>query len=266
MHSDPSFYLVSAAVVFLTGVSKSGFAGGLGVLAVPLMSLFVPPQTAAAIMMPILYAMDIANIWKYRNSWSRKVILSLLPGALIGLGIGAATFEWLSADMLRIGIGLLALYSAAGFLRMRFFRASFLRSGELEAGGTSEAPGKTSLPATVLIGALSGLTSFVAHAGGPPVKGYLLRQNMDKSAFVGTNSVFFFTLNQIKIVSYVMIGQISFDSLVTSATLSPFLLLGVFAGFRLHAVVNQNTFTIMAYAFLTVAGCKLIWDGSGLFL
>ena len=79
---DTSFYLVSAIAVLLTGISKSGFAGGLGILAIPAMSLFVPPQVATGIMLPILCIMDIANLWKYHKVWVREYVMLLIPASV----------------------------------------------------------------------------------------------------------------------------------------------------------------------------------------
>ena len=44
--ADPSFMAVSVVGVCLLGISKGGFLG-LGVIALPLMALFVPPLQAA---------------------------------------------------------------------------------------------------------------------------------------------------------------------------------------------------------------------------
>ena len=41
--TDPFFYLVGIPAVLIAGVSKSGFGGGLGVMAVPLMALVLSP-------------------------------------------------------------------------------------------------------------------------------------------------------------------------------------------------------------------------------
>ena len=244
------FYLVASAAVLLTGISKSGFAGGLGVLAVPMMSLFHTPQVAVTIMMPILLIMDCANIWKYRASWSRRIVWSMLPGAFLGLALGAFTFQWMNPSFLKLAVGAMALLFAAQFVLSKTRGA---------------ARRETSSAAVFSLGAVSGFASFVAHAGGPPVKGYLLRQNMEKSEFVGTNSVFFFALNFLKTLSYMAMGQFTVDTLQTSATLIPFLIAGVFLGFRLHGLVNQRVFANIAYVFLAFAGVKLLWDGlSGL--
>ena len=98
------FYMVAVLAVFITGIAKSGFAGGGAMLAVPLMTLFISPQVAAAIMLPILFVIDLFNLWKYRNDISMSLLKILLPGAMIGILIGAMTWRYLDADMLRFGI------------------------------------------------------------------------------------------------------------------------------------------------------------------
>ena len=61
---DPVFMAIAIPAVLITGISKSGFSGGMGVLAVPLMAIMISPVMAAAIMLPILCLMDLCNIWR----------------------------------------------------------------------------------------------------------------------------------------------------------------------------------------------------------
>jgi uncharacterized membrane protein YfcA len=44
--TDTSFYLLAVPVVLLVGMSKGGFGGGLGALAVPFLSLLIDPRLA----------------------------------------------------------------------------------------------------------------------------------------------------------------------------------------------------------------------------
>lgn len=251
MDQSIAFYVVAVVAIVLTGVSKSGFGGGLGVMAVPLMSLFVTPQFAAAVMMPILLAMDLLVVWRYRATWDSRIILGLLPAAFVGLGLGSISFHYMDANMVRFLVGLLAAFFVVQFM--------VACSGELSHQ-------RTSRPVAFALGALSGFASFIAHAGGPPVKGYLLRQQLEKSWFVGTNTVFFFTLNFLKTIAYGAFGTLSVTSLQISAFLSPMLLLGVFLGFRLHTVVDQRVFVNIVYGFLALTAMKLLFDSGTFFL
>mgnify|MGYP001968380050 FL=1 len=73
------FFVLAVPVVLITGISKGGFAGGLGTLAVPVLSLMVDPRVAAAIMLPILCTMDLFNLWSYRNKWDAVNLKIILP-------------------------------------------------------------------------------------------------------------------------------------------------------------------------------------------
>ena len=241
-------YLVAAIAVVLTGISKSGFAGGLGVLGVPLVALTMSPQAAAVLLLPVLIGIDILSVWRYRAAWQARVILTLLPGAALGITLGMIGFSRIDPNLLRIAIGVMALWFAARFFRPR-------------RKTVAPAP-KANQSVIFLVSALSGFAGFVAHAGGPPIKGTLLRMGLDKSAFVGTNAVFFFTLNLAKGVGYAALGLFSVDGLLASATLAPFVLIGVAIGFALHKRLSQAAFLRVAYILLAVAGLNLIVIGA----
>jgi len=57
--NDPFFYALAVPAILIAGISKGGFGGGLGVVSVPIMALAIDPIIAAAIMLPILCAMDL---------------------------------------------------------------------------------------------------------------------------------------------------------------------------------------------------------------
>ena len=81
--TDPWFYAVAIPAVFVFGVSKGGFGGGLGVLGVPLMSLAVSPIQAAAILLPILCFMDIISTRVFWKRWSTFELWVVLPAAVL---------------------------------------------------------------------------------------------------------------------------------------------------------------------------------------
>src|SRR5262249_61828312 len=73
--TDPAFMAVAVIGVCLLGISKGGFLG-LGVMALPLMSLFVPPLQAAAIILPTAVAPDVVTLWAYwrqSSGWNPKI-------------------------------------------------------------------------------------------------------------------------------------------------------------------------------------------------
>eukprot|EP00752_Nemacystus_decipiens_P000473 g473.t1 len=210
MIADPLFYLVAVPAVLVAGISKGGFGGGLGIVAVPMLALAIGPVQAAAIMLPILCAMDVFGLIAYRRRADWTNLLRLVPGAMIGILIGAVTFRWFDADAVRLTIGLIAvlftLQHWTGFGPRR---------------PADRPPGPSHLRGGAW-GSVAGFTSFVAHAGGPPVQFYLLPQKIDKTLYVGTTVWFFFAVNYVKLVPYTMLGLFSAENLATgSSTASP---------------------------------------------
>ncbi len=242
---NPFFYLAAVPAVLIAGVSKGGFGGGLGMLAVPLMALTVPPTQAAAILLPILCLMDLFGVGAYRRHWHRANLAILFSGALMGTALGTLTFRFLDEATLRLLLGLIALGFTLGYWFAGFDRPPAERN--ILKGG--------------FWGAVSGYTSFVAHAGGLPVSIYLLPQRLNKTVFVGTMAMFFFAINYTKILPYAWLGQFATGNLATAAVLGPVAILGVVAGIRLHHRIDTDRFYRLCYAMLFVAGVKLLWDG-----
>ncbi|WP_033069580.1 sulfite exporter TauE/SafE family protein [Thalassospira australica] len=250
--SDPFFYAVAIPAVLIAGVSKSGFGGGLGVVAVPLMALAVSPQAAAAIMLPILCLMDIANVWAYRKRWDRRNMKILVPAALLGILVGTVSFSYLNEAAVKLIIALIAI----------IFTLDHWLRGRKAAGD----PGPGKIGKGTVLGALAGFTSFVAHAGGPPVSVYLLPQKLDKSIFVGTTVMFFIVVNYVKLIPYAMLGQFDASNLGTSLLFVPLALFGTWLGLWAHDKVSEAWFYRVCYVLLFITGVKLLFDAVTLFV
>src|SRR3990170_6569113 len=95
---DPWFYAAAIPAVILVGLSKGGFGGAMGFIGVPLMALAISPVQAAAILLPILVLMDMVSLWTWRGVYDRATLAIMLPGSLIGIGIGWLTAAMVTAD------------------------------------------------------------------------------------------------------------------------------------------------------------------------
>jgi uncharacterized membrane protein YfcA len=242
-----AFYPVAILAIVLTGMAKGGFGTGAGGLAVPLMSIFIAPPEAAGIMLPILCAMDVFGVHAYRGSWSREHLRALVPGALAGIGIGALAFGALPVNAIRLLIGLIAV----AFALNSWFALTARIASRLSRPGRG---------AGAFWGAVSGFTSTLAHAGGPPFAVYMLPQRLDKTLLVGTSAVFFLIVNYVKLVPYAFLGQLNAANLTTSLIFAPLAPLGIWLGVWLHRRVSESAFYNVSYSLLLATGTKLIWD------
>lgn len=248
----PAFYVVAVAAILVTGIAKGGFGQGSGGIAVPLMAMFITPQEAAGIMLPILCAMDLFSVHAYRRAWSREHVKILLPGALVGITLGGLAFGLLPVSAIRLLLGLIAVTFALN---------QWLRFTERIAARVAATRGKPGHVAGAFWGMVSGFTSTLAHAGGPPYAIYMLAQKVDKTLFVGTSAVFFMIVNYVKLVPYYFVGQLNVGNLTAALIFAPLAPLGVWLGVWLHRRISQRAFLNSSYALLLVSGLKLIYDG-----
>ncbi|MCJ8323996.1 MAG: sulfite exporter TauE/SafE family protein [Rhizobiales bacterium] len=249
--TNPIFYLLAVPAILIIGLSKGGFGGGLGVVAVPLIAFIMPVSTAAGIMLPILVVMDFLGIWAFRNKWDAKILYILIPAAFIGIVIGSFSFEYLHEAWVRLITGLIATMFAAKY---------FIEKYKLSKGVDLVPSKPFGRLAGYFWGSVGGFTSFVAHAGGPPVDAYLLSQRFEKTIFQATTVFFFTFVNIVKLVPYTLIGQFDGDNLWVSAVLMPLAPIGMWVGIKLHYSVSPKHFYTICYSFLLVAGVKLISD------
>lgn len=243
--ADPFFYLVSVPAVLLLGISKSGFGAGFGSLAVPMMALSVSVPQAAAILMPLLLVMDLMGMAAFRNDVDRRLLRFMLPFSMLGVLIGTLLFKWLDARWVAGLVGVFTLL----FLAQRLLFPP-----------RPDSPPPARWWGAVLVTA-SGFTSFVAHAGGPPLNAYVVPLRLKPLIYTGTMAFLFFFINMAKWLPYAWLGLLDMPNLMTSLVLMPLAPLGVWIGVRIARRIDPQLFYRFIYAGMLLTGSKLLWDG-----
>ncbi len=244
MSHSPTLWVAMAVAVVFAGVSKGGFGSGAAFASATFLAIFLPPTQALGVMLPLLMLIDVANLRPYWNKWSWPDARILILGGVPGVVLGVALFRVANDDVLRFLIGILSL----GFVAWRLLPNQM----------ASRAP--LSKPAGVVAGVIAGFTSFVSHAGGPPVAVYLLSHNLQKTTFQATTVLVFWIINIAKFVPYAFLGAFTAESLWADLILAPFALLGAWLGVKAHYKVSEKAFFAVTYVLLTLTGTKLIWD------
>lgn len=237
-----SFIAVVFAVVIL-GIAKGGF-GGVGTpVALPIMSLGLPAELALGVLLPLLLATDVISVSAHRRNMDLRTILCAVPGALLGVLLGAAVIARTTPELIAGTIGGLAIAFAILALSDRN-------------------PDISGWPRWVggVFGGLSGLTSTLAHAGGPPIHIYFLAKGYDPRTFVATAAGFMAAVNVLKIGPYFAIGALDGAALGWAAVLAPVAVVSALAGVRLAGVLSKRAFKIGVNWLLILVGAKLILD------
>ena len=94
----------------------------------------------------------------------------------------------------------------------------------------------------LLWGSLTGMTSYISHAGTPPYQAYLLAQKLPKMQYMGTSAIIFSVINCVKLPAYAMAGQLSADIGYALLILVPASIAGVYCGYRCIRMFSDTMF------------------------
>jgi uncharacterized protein len=240
--SDPLFVAASLLGVCLLGVSKGGFFG-LGVMALPLMSLFVPPLQAGAIILPTALAQDVVTVWHYRREWSAWNLKIMLPSMAVGIFVAWLLAASLSAAHIRLALGIIA----ALFVLRHWLASRFERYTPVPNNFTG-----------MLFGFIGGVTTMLANAGGPVWQMHLLPQKLDKFTYVGTVAILFAVSNVIKIGAFGTLGFLTVENLLVGLALVPVAVIANYAGIWLVRRTSPEMFFRVAYVLMFFIALELM--------
>jgi uncharacterized protein len=244
---DPAFYLVGALTTFLMAAAKGAFGGGLAIVGIPLLSLVTDPISAAIIVAPLVLFMDVFAVRAFPPStWSRPDLGWLSLGLLVGLALGFAFFTRVDK---RIVVLVIALVTLAFTLRW------FLKDRLAPPPPHGVQPARAFWLSTI-----SGFTTFIAHAGGPPIAMYLLGRRLEKAVYAGTTVAVFMLGNIVKVVPFILLGLDRPATLAGALALSPVVPFGVWTGKLMHDRMDQEKLYFWCYVLLLLTGLKLMFD------
>ncbi|MDO6484772.1 sulfite exporter TauE/SafE family protein [Shimia thalassica] len=243
MTDSPEVFALAVLATIFAGISKGGFGSGAAFASSALMALVLPPMQALGLMLPLLMLIDVVSLPHYWRRWSWPESKVLLFGSIPGVALGVALFSVANDDVLRLLIGGVAL----GFVLWQLWPRKQARA---------KLPNWVGL----IAGATAGFTSFVSHAGGPPVAVFLLTRGIDKTTYQATTVLIFWVINIAKAIPYAFLGVFSIEVLIADLWLAPFAILGTWIGVKAHYLVSERVFFGLTYLLLTVTGSKLFWD------
>jgi uncharacterized protein len=209
-----------------------------------MMALAVTVPQAAAILMPVLLVMDLLGMAAFRKDVDRALLRFLLPFGLVGIAIGALLFKALDSKLVAGIVG--------GFTLL------FLAQRLLFPPKADSPPPPKWLGAVLTV--TSGFTSFIAHAGGPPINAYVIPLKLKPVLFTGTMAFFFFFINIAKWIPYAWLGLLDSRNMLTSLALLPFAPIGVWVGVRIAHRIDPVLFYRLVYTGMFLTGVKLVWD------
>lgn len=214
------FTLVLCAALLVQ--SFAGFAGGL--IAIPLLSLFLSPSDAVPAYNMVTLVVNLLLVYECRKSIQWHRMRGVLVGGLIGVPIGAYCLKHLPLQWIGVAICTVTMV----------FAVTIMLNVKVALNGRRH----TQLGVGLLSGVLGGSIS----ESGPPVVMYALSQGWNKDAFRSTLLGYFTCLGLMANACYWMYGMVSNQSLLCLAmAVVPAIAVALF-GVRLKNFVSEEVF------------------------
>jgi len=245
--AEPATLAALIVAVILLGMAKGGLAG-VGALATPLAALVLPPATAAAVLLPVLIVQDMVSVWAFRRTWDGWIIAWMVPGAALGVAAGWFYAERVNEAQLMAALGAITL--AFGLYRLW-----------VERGGRVVAASRSPGWVGSLFGFATGLTSQIAHAGGPPFQMWVTPRKLPHLVFIGTSSILFAIVNWMKVPAYLALGAFRHEVVVAALLLMPLAIVSTLLTVRWLKRMQPERFYLIIYLLMVALGAKLLWDG-----
>lgn len=260
------YYACVGTAVLITGISKAGFGGGVGILAIPILAIVVGPKQMLGMMLPLLIACDIfSNLHHIGHYDSSKRLLPLLGGLVTGIGVGTAVL-WLFRD-LDLGTFNTIMTGIVGAicLIVVLMQAYRLTGREVPTLPPSSA-------SSLAVGTVAGTVSTLNHAAGPIVQIYLMQRVEDKLTkrkLVGTLLLYFLIGNTLKLPTYCLLPMADGRPLINLSTLRdsiwfiPLIPVGTMLGAWMHHRVPEKPFAAIMYTAAGISATHMIWKAIG---
>lgn len=226
------FFIILIASL-IQGITGFGFA----LVAVPLLSLFIPEiKNITPIIVIYSLITNIIIVYKSRKYVEFKKIIPLIVFAIIATPLGTYILISFKAKTLKIIIGVIIIITALAMLKN--FKIK-IRNEKISYG---------------VVGILSGILNGSTGLSGPPVVLFLTNQGEKKDVFRANLTMFGFITNIFAIINFIAEGIINRDTLTFTALYFPSLLLGVIIGIIVVKKISDYFFRLCTIYLIIILG------------
>jgi uncharacterized membrane protein YfcA len=232
---------------FIVGASKGGLAM-IGMMAVPILALRMDPLAAAALLLPVYVCSDMVGLALYRRDFSRRNVMILIPSTVSGVAVATWLAPIVPSELLLTVTGLIGITFC--------FRTWVVRSRTTLAM-------RADVPRGIFWGVLTGITSFISHAGAPPYQTYVLPQRLPKTTLAATTTITFAAINIAKLPAYWTIDLfVQWDAALTAIMIVT-AICGTIAGYALTRIIPERYYVLFIQIALLLVSLRLF--GAGIF-
>ncbi len=247
MTSDPLLLAAILLIVLIAGMVQGITGFGFMLVAAPLMTIFIDPQTVVPAMVIQTLAANVLILFRAYHHLRIRYMWRMALAGMAGVPIGTLVLLMLDASLLRLLIG--TVVTIAAVVMMLGVRK----------------PLQHELAASVPVGFVSGMLGASTGLGGPPVIFFYTNQGLNTQEFRANIVAYFVMMNIVALSSFIIAGLLPGETVLFSAQLLPATLAGAIGGIVVNRWVREKLFRRIALVLILFAGIMAVATGiSGL--
>lgn len=237
---------LALAAIFLLSAFTMTFAGfGFALMAVPMLALLFPVQTAVALQFPYCVLLFAYQAWHYRKHFSWQDMRPLFWGSVAGLALGSFMLYQLPEAALKRALSVFIVVVV-------IFNLSPWSKGRAARLAHSPWWGRA-------CGFISGSFLGAYTIGGPPAAVYATSITQDPLRTKSFMASFFTVQFVFVALIYAYNGMFTWELFKESALYAPIVAVGSLAGFWIFNKASNQTYRMVVQLMLLAAAVMLWW-------
>ena len=228
--------LVALFAALLAGIVTGLTGFGLALISTPILLFVYEPRTVIVLTAIFSIFINVAVVWDSWQEARKRLALALLIPALFGIVAGVEVLNVIDPDYVRLGVGVIVIFSALLLVKDITLPGAGTRWGTLVAGSAS--------------GALSTSTGLA----GPPVVLLLASRGLPKHEFRGTSALYFLPMSVVGLTVLAYRGLVEASEVPLGLLLIPAAIAGKVVGTALLARVSERAFRAVTLGLVILTG------------
>lgn len=223
-------------IIFSSATVQATASFGFGLIAMPLLTIFMPPSVAVPIIVVFATFTNLLIVTKLRNYVDLKKIWLMIAFGIGSTPLGVYILKIVDGITLKLTIGLILIVMA--FILFKGFNISIKN----EKLGFS------------IVGFLSGVLNGSISLNAPPIVIFLTNQGVDKQSFRANIAAYLTITNIFAIIVFGLNGLITKEVINYVVFFSPGMVIGSLLGIKSANVVDEKIFRKFTLILLLVMG------------
>jgi uncharacterized membrane protein YfcA len=234
-------YALAVLIIFIAFFGESMFGFGGGLIAIPLLSIFMSVPDAVTLVLISQFCMGLL-IFKTYKQIDKPIVFPITVSLVVGTAIGTLILSLINPNLLRLVLAALIIVFLS---KTYFFNGLVIGKKHRSAAGN-------------IAGLGGGLFQGLIGSGGPVLTMYLSAVIKEKVAMRASLIYLFFIGSIVRVVISVPQGLFTDQLIKTAAIVLPFFLLAITLGQIIHHSVSEKLYRQAISVVLLASATTLI--------